>query len=156
MKKARWSSLKEGRIMAKIEKSITINAPVEQVFAYISDPTNQTEWIPSIIESKDHTGSGVGQHWRWTYKMVGVRLEGESTVMEHIPNERRVFQTKGGAVSTWTFTFKPHDGGTKLKMDIDYTIPIPVLGKLAEKLVLRRNEREADLAMTNIKDKMEG
>ena len=88
--------------------------------------------------------------------MVGVRLEGETTVTEHIPNERRVIQTKGGVISTWTFTLKPHDGGTKLKMDIDYTIPIPVLGKLAEKLVLRRNEREADLAMASIKDKMEG
>ncbi len=43
-----------------------------------------------------------------------------------------------------------------MKLDIEYTIPIPVLGKLAEKLVLRRNEREADLAMANIKDKFEG
>jgi len=30
-----------------------------------------------------------------------------------------------------------------------------VLGKLAEKLVLKRNEREADMALENVKDKME-
>jgi hypothetical protein len=29
-------------------------------------------------------------------------------------------------------------------------------GKLAEKLVLKRNEREADMAMENVKEKMEG
>jgi hypothetical protein len=67
-----------------------------------------------------------------------------------------VEQSKGGIVSTWTYSFEPHDGGTKMELVIEYTIPVPVLGKLAEKLVLRRNEREADLAMENIKDKMEG
>ena len=142
--------------MPKIENSITINAPVDKVFDYISDPMNQLEWLTSVMEITDVTGSGVGQHWRWKYKMVGVGLQGESTVTEHIPNERRVQQSKGGIVSTWTYSFEPHDGGTKMELVIEYTIPVPVLGKLAEKLVLRRNEREADLAMENIKDKMEG
>jgi len=142
--------------MAKVERSITINAPVEQVFAYIEDPMNNLDWLPSLIEVKDVTGSGVGQHYRWAYKMAGLRFKGENTVTEHIPNERKVEQSKGGIVSTWTYSFEPHDGGTKMELVIEYTIPVPVLGKLAEKLVLRRNEREADLAMGNIKDKMEG
>ena len=41
-------------------------------------------------------------------------------------------------------------------MDIDYTIPVPVLGKLAEKLVLKRNQRDMDVSMENLKDNMEG
>jgi len=142
--------------MKKVERNITINAPVEQVFAYIEDPMNITEWLSSMMEVKDVAGSGVGQHYRWTYKMAGVRLEGETTVTENIPNKRRVAKTKRGVVSIWSYTFEPHEGGTKLNLDIEYTIPVPVLGKLAEKFVLRRNEREADLAMANIKDKMEG
>jgi len=142
--------------MAKIERSITINAPVEKVFTYIDDPINNPDWLPSYMEVHDVTGSGVGQHYRWAYKMAGLRLEGENTVTEHIPNKRRVVQSKGAVTSTWIFSFEPHNGGTKMKLDVEYTIPIPVLGKLAEKLVLRRNEREADLAMANIKDKFEG
>jgi hypothetical protein len=43
-----------------------------------------------------------------------------------------------------------------LSVHIEYTIPVPVLGKIAEGLVLRQNEKEADLAMANIKAKMEG
>ena len=142
--------------MPKIENSITIDAPVDKVFDYISDPMNQVEWLTSLMEIRDLSGSGVGQHWRWKYKMVGVGLEGESTVTEHVPNERRAFQTKGGAVSNWIFNLEPDEGRTKFKLDIEYTIPIPVLGKLAEKLVLNRNKREADMAMANIKDKLEG
>ena len=141
--------------MAKIQKSITINGPVDRVFAYVDDVMTIPEWLPSMMEVRDVTGSGVGQHYRWRYKMAGVPLNGESTVTEHIPNERRVTDSKGGVLSTWTYTFEPHDGGTKLGIEIEYTIPVPVLGKLAEKLVLKRNEREADTAMENIKDKME-
>ena len=88
--------------------------------------------------------------------MAGVLLEGETTVTEDIPNKRRVTQTKGGATSTWIFNFETVDGGTKVELSIEYTIPVPVIGKLAEKIVLKRNEREAELAMQNIKEKMEG
>ena len=142
--------------MAKVKRSITINAPVEKVFNYLDDPMTQPEWIPSLMEVKDVSGSGVGEHFMWTYKMAGVLLEGETTVTEHIPNKRIVTQSKGGVISTWIFNFKTHDGGTMIELDIEYTIPVPVIGKLAEKIVLKRNEREADLGMANIKEKMEG
>ena len=141
--------------MPKVERSITINAPVEKVFTYVADPVNMPEWLPSLIDVHDVTGSGVGQRYKWTYKMVGVRLAGETEITEHVPNERRATETKGGVNSSWTYTFEPHEGGTKFILAVDYSIPVPVLGKLAEKLVLKRNEREADLAMANIKDKME-
>ncbi len=141
--------------MAKVERSITINAPVEKVFNYIEDPMNNPEWIPSVMEIKDVSGSGVGQHHRWTYKMAGILLKGETTVTEHIPNERRVTQGKGGVTSTFIFNFEAHDGGTMLKLVIEYIIPVPVIGKIAEKIVLKRNEREADLAMANIKENLE-
>jgi hypothetical protein len=114
------------------------------------------EWMVGMTEVMDVTGSGVGQHYLWKYKMAGVPLHGESTISEHVPNERRVAESKGGITSTFTFTFAPHEGGTKLDIDVDYTIPIPVLGKLAEKLVLKRNQREMELNSQNIKERLEG
>jgi len=86
--------------------------------------------------------------------MAGLSFKGESEVIEHIPNQRRVFKSTGGILSTWTWTFKPEAGGTWLNLVIEYTIPVPVLGKLGERVVLRQNEREADQAMANIKAKM--
>ena len=142
--------------MITATKSIDIQAPVEKVFGYIADPAKGPEWMIGWTEVTDVTGSGVGQHYRWKYRMVGVPLHGESTVTEHLPNERIVSQSKGGVTSTWILSFKTQDGGTMMELDIEYTIPIPVLGKIAEKIVLKRNEREADLAMSNIKEKMEG
>ncbi len=141
--------------MATIHRIVSIKAPVSQVFAYLEDPRNDVEWLPGVIETTDVTGSGEGQHHRWKYKMVGVPLSGETTVVEYVPNKRLVLQSKGGGESTWTFLYEPKDGGTTLNLTIDYTIPVPVLGKLAEKLVLRRNEREMDLAMENIRERLE-
>jgi uncharacterized protein YndB with AHSA1/START domain len=142
--------------MITISTSTNIQAPVEEVFAYVTDPMNLPEWLVGMSEATDVTGSGVGQRHHWKYNMVGIPLRGESTVSEHVPNERWATESKGGATSTFTFTFAPHEGGTKLDLQIDYTIPVPVLGKLAEKLVLKRNQREADLSMENLKERLEG
>lgn len=144
--------------MARIERSIAIKAPVEKVFAYISDdPMNTLEWLPGMVEVKDvvRTKEGVGSRYRWVYKMAGLPFEGESIATEYVPNQRLVDQSKGGINSTWTWTFAPEGEGTRVNLAIEYTVPIPVLGKLAEALVLRQNEREADLALVNIKARME-
>lgn len=144
--------------MAKLERSITINAPVEKVFAYIEDPMSQLEWLPGMQEVTDITATeeGVGTHFRWVYKMAGKNFAGESTITAHVPNQSRVIESKGGINSTWAWTFEPQDGGTKLNLVLEYTVPIPVLGKLAEAVILKQNEREADKAMGLIKAKLEG
>jgi uncharacterized membrane protein len=142
--------------MSTIQTSTNINAPVEKVFAYATDPTNLPEWMTNLSEVTDVTGSGVGQHYHWKFRMAGVPLRGESTVSEHVPNERRVLDSKGGATSTWTLTFAPHEDGTTLNLNVDYTIPVPVLGKMVEKLVVKRNQRDADMWMENLRETMEG
>ena len=142
--------------MGKVERSSTINAPVEKVFSYVTDPNSEVEYIPSAVEIRDITGQGVGQRYGWTYKLMGISFKGESEVIEHVPNERYVSKSSGGIVSTWTYIFKPTDGGTQLSLVVEYTIPVPVLGKVAEKLIMRQNEREAALSMTNLKEILEG
>ncbi|MBW1905672.1 MAG: SRPBCC family protein [Deltaproteobacteria bacterium] len=142
--------------MPKIHNSINISAPVEKVFAYVTDPMSPLEWFVGMTEVTDVSGSGVGQHNRWTYSMIGIPFHGESEQTEYVPNQRSVSKQEGGIKSIMTFTFAPHEGGTKLDMDIDYTIPVPVLGKLAEKVVFKRNQREAQMSMENIKGTMEG
>jgi len=141
--------------MARVERSIIINAPVEKVFSYMSDPANELESIPSITDVRDVTGQGVGQRWGWSYKMVGVSFKGESEIIEYIPNQRLVHKSMGGIASTWTYTFNPEAGGTRLNMVVEYAIPVPVLGKVGERLVLQGVEREADMAMSNIKERLE-
>ena len=56
-------------------------------------------------------------------------------------------RNEGGIPSTFIWTYEGLDGaGTKLSLDLQYTIPAPVIGKIAEALVAKINERDADAA----------
>ena len=147
-----------GEIMSKVERSVTINAPVKKVFDYIAKPENNPEWLPGSVEIKDInlTKEVVGSTYKYVYKLAGIRLEGENITEEFIPNKKIVARSKGGIESLWTHNFEPYNDGTKADVSVEYTIPIPVLGKIAEALVHKLIEREADHAMANIKDIMEG
>jgi len=144
--------------MPKIERSVTINAPVKKIFDYIADPKLQVEWLPGMIEVKDikSTKEVVGSTYKFSYKVAGMRFEGEDIVEEYIPNKKMVTRSKGGIESSWTWNFEPYNDKTKVEVIVEYKVPIPVLGKIAEALVLKQNQREADHALANIKDKMEG
>lgn len=142
--------------MPLLKHSVVVAAPVDRVFGYVADPKTMVEWLPSMMEIRDVIGTGAGQQYGWTYKYVGLLLNGQSTVVEHVPNEMSVHQTIGTINSVWTFTVEPHDDGTSLTLEVEYNIPIPVLGKLAERVVVRRDARALDFALTNVKELLEG
>lgn len=141
--------------MAKVKKSIRINAPVGKVFDYLADQKSQPDWIPSMVEVWDTSEPALGSKFKWKYKMAGVLLEGKTEVTELVQNKRLRTVSSGAVSSDWLFLLEAKNGGTELELTIEYTVPVPVLGKLAEKIVLKRNEREADLAMENIKVTLE-
>jgi uncharacterized membrane protein len=84
-----------------------------------------------------------------------MKFKGENTNIEDVPNKRIVIKSKGGIESTWTYNFESRGDATILDLDIDYKIPVPVLGKLAERVLLKRNEREADTNLMNLKERLE-
>ena len=144
--------------MPKIERSITINSPVKKVFDYIADPKLTPEWLPGMMEIKDvnQTEEGVGSTHNWVYKMAGMSFKGKNITDEFIQDKKIVVRSEGSIKTLWNWVFGPHDDSTMIDLSLEYTIPMPVLGKLAEAMVLKQNEREADLALVNIKAKMEG
>ena len=142
--------------MAKITRDILINAPVEKVFEYASNPVNQPEYWPSMLEVKDiEEQPGGGRNYNWVYKMAGIRLNGSTETTEFVENERIVTKSSGGVESTFTYTYKPEGEGTRLTMELEYVVPVPVIGKLAEGFILKTNEREADTVMGNLKGRLE-
>jgi len=145
--------------MATIKRSTQINVSVEKVYSYLSDHNNEPEWMPGMIEVKKMTESGpgfnVGDHYKWKYKMAGMIFDGESTIIEIVHNKKIVTESKLGIKSTFTFILEPKNESTILDLTIDYTVPVPVLGKIAEKVILKKNESETDLAMENIKTNLE-
>jgi len=143
--------------MVKVNKSIVIKAPLKKVFAYMRDAKSNLEWLPGVMEITDvhNAREHVGSHFRWTYKMAGLRFRGKTTLVEYVENRRMVTEGRGAIRNRWQFDYTAVPGGTRLDLAVEYTVPAPVLGKLAEKALRRQNEREAELALSNVKARME-
>ncbi|MGB5192019.1 MAG: SRPBCC family protein [Polyangiales bacterium] len=141
--------------MASWKDSILIHAPPEDVFAYVDDPRELPTWLPSMIEVRNVIGTGLGQQYEYTYKMGGLQLRGTNVVIEHVPNERGLHQVIGMISALWDYSVEPHPEGTLLNIEVEYSIPIPVLGRLAERLTIKQNAASFELALINVKDVME-
>jgi uncharacterized membrane protein len=142
--------------MAKLERTVTIQAPVEKVYEYMSQPTNLPEIWPNMIEVKDvKDASMVGGGFNWVFKMAGRRFEGSSEYTKVIPCEHVVTKSTGGISSTFDWTYKHTEEGTQVKVQVEYSVPVPLLGKLAEAFIVKQNEQEMDTLLANLKARME-
>ena len=142
--------------MIKMNKSIFINAPVEKVFAYVEDPSNLPEVWPSMVEVKNIISDADGKkNYDWTYKMAGLSINGHSETLEYEANKRIVVYNPKGIESKFTWDYMPEGDGTRINVEVEYNIPVPVLGKLAESIIVKQNEKEADTLLANIKAKLE-
>jgi uncharacterized membrane protein len=87
--------------------------------------------------------------------MGGLNVDGETEISESSP-ARFVMATSGGIPSTWTWEMKPAQGGTELKLSIDYTVPGSVLGAITNKLIIEKeNDKELRSALANLKERLE-
>jgi hypothetical protein len=101
------------------------------------------------------TPGGELSSYKWTYKMAGMRFGGTAEITESIPNQRAVIKDSGGIQGTRIMIFESQEGGMLLAVDVDYIIPVPLVGKLAEPFILRQNENETDTFLANLKARME-
>ena len=142
--------------MAKMTKSVTINSPVEKVFTFMRDPNNMPEICPGMALVKDVKRSPLGGfNYSWVYKMAGLRINGTSEVTDYIANQRLVMLTTRGMNSTFSLDLEPQNGGTKLTLEVENIVPVPLLGRVAEVFISMSNEHEAGLILTNLKARME-
>ncbi len=137
--------------MAKADKEVWVKAPIEKIFGYIKEPSNWPEFWPSLVEIKDIQLLPNGGHsGRWVYKMLGMRFEGTGECTQIVPHQFLVIETKGGIRSTIAWTFRFWENKTRVTLTIEYKVPIPLLGKLAEAIIQKMNEQEGDLIVANL------
>ena len=111
---------------AHLERTATVNAPVEKVFAVVNDFSQTKEWNPwmKIDPNAVYTYSenlvGAGAYYSWTsdHDQVG---NGRQELLESIPNER--IKTKmefGGMDGLYTADFILEADGENTKLTWSY------------------------------------
>ena len=143
--------------MKRIEVSVVINRPIEEVFAYVTNLENDTQWQSSVLESGlvGEGPLGVGTKTREVRKFMGRRLESVAEVTAYEPNAKIAFKSTSGPVQyEASYTFEPVDAGTKVT--IVGEADTGGFFKLAEGLVVRQFEKEMQTALAALKDILEG
>lgn len=139
-----------------VRRELDVNASAERVWALITDPLRMPAWLPGLQEVRDVRGTSVDLRWEWTFRMAGLLFDGRTEVRSWQPPSRFVNATSGGIPSTWDWTLHPGGGRTRLALAVTYEVPIPGLGKVAERLLVHQNERVADQAIQRIRALVEG
>jgi uncharacterized membrane protein len=84
--------------MVRVEESVTIDRPVEEVFAYLADIEKQPEWVSSLLESTKSSDepTGEGTKYRQKAKILGRRFESTNEVTAYEPPHVYEFQATSG------------------------------------------------------------
>lgn len=122
---------KEEKRGATLTRSVTIDAPVEEVFADVLEIG--TFWAGArdvALREVTRTPEGVGTTAR-LYSFAGpIHIEGTLEIVEVVPGERVSARVHFGPESPlWTFTFAPANGGTLLTGQGEWHLNVPGVGK---------------------------
>ena len=138
------------------DKEIEIEAPVEDVFNYVKEPGNLMQIWPGFIEMKqEKTFPNGGYTFRWKYKMAGFHFTGKGECFDIAPNLWLRSRTTGAIESTATWTFRSTGSKTRVTLTVEYRIPMPLLNRLVESKIVKMNEKEAELILTNLRTRYE-
>ncbi len=108
--------------MIKLDFSQRINAPVDRVFAYVTDWQTAAEWQDGVVESSQSPDSITrrGTMIKTIRLLMGQRLETTGEVTEFVPNKKFAFKTASGPVQfDLSQTFAASEGGTQLDTHVE-------------------------------------
>ncbi len=144
--------------MAKVERSIVINASPEVLEAITSDGTRLTEWYVGVEKSEpDSTFPDVGGKMVNTYKAAGVAFEMTQTVLERIEGKSTKYKMEGMITGVNEWTFVPEGDGIRVTASFDYEMAGGALGKIADKLVVEKmNIENLEKSLENLRKLAEG
>jgi uncharacterized membrane protein len=142
--------------MVTVDKEIMIKAPPEKIFNFVIKPSNLPQIWPSLmaINNEQLLPNG-GYNAKWVYKMCGVHFQGASEVVDIIPYRWFTSKTWGAIDNTISWTFRARNSLTRVTITTDYQVPLRGLNHLAETVVAKINEQEADLILNNLRVKLE-
>lgn len=143
--------------MAKLTRSVTINAPVDKVFDFAMDVGKFWTSFPEVaVRDVQLKPEGVGTSARIYSFMLGLHVEGVIEYTEVVRNKRIGAKvTFGPETPLWTFTFEPLDGGTTLTAEGEWHVTIPGVGGPLEDWAAKSHREFLERGLNSMKAAVE-
>jgi len=102
--------------MPSAERTVVINRPMADVFAYLADGENAQQWRSAVVEVKKKSGDGKGAVYRQVVKGPGGRgIDADYEITDYQPPTHLGFKAIAGPVRpTGAYDLKDTDGETAL------------------------------------------
>ena len=145
--------------MAKLSKSIEIEASPEKVFTFITDMKNMNDAMKGWAEG-EHTSKvvGVGATMHYVGVAGGSQAEWDMEVAEFVKDKKVAMRTIGASKfkMTGSWDLEPTAKGTKLTYGMEYEVPYSFVGKLVDKLKVSKDmEKSMSKMLENMKKTLE-
>ena len=141
--------------MITVEKSVQINKPVEDVFAYTTNIDNTTKWQEGV-ESIEVEGdpNAVGGKYTEVRKFLGREMKTTLEITAYESNTKWAAKVLEGPVPYEVVAnYKSADGGTEVTMHIDGE-PSGFF-KLAQGAVQKQLDKSMEEDLQRLKDRVE-
>jgi uncharacterized membrane protein len=150
----------ERKQMTRFERTIEIDAPPDAVFPELVDLHRLDRWS-TITDSHEGPEGNVeaGHQFKQSIRVAGIKLPTEWRCVQCDPPSTVVYEatSAGGGRLDMRQVVTPTAAGSRVELTVDYDLPGGFLGDLLDRLyVERRNEREAEHSLQNLKDLVEG
>jgi uncharacterized protein YndB with AHSA1/START domain len=97
--------------------TVHIDRPIDEVFAFVSDPANFPRWAGALVKESRQTSRGplgVGTTFTQLNVLMGRRFLSVMQVVTYDPPRRFDYETTSGPIRfTGHYTFEAVDGGTR-------------------------------------------
>jgi hypothetical protein len=140
-----------------LKSSIVINAPVEEVFAWVANPENHGKRLPDQKITDVH-GSGLGAGYHFYVKAKYGVFQGDQVVVGYIPNQLWVEEVALGLNGTgvYTWIFLAQGDQTQIVKVANSDFEMPFLARLlSKKKITDMAQTEQDRELQRVKAEVE-
>lgn len=131
--------------MPGVSSSVTINQPVEKVFAYLIDVANHKAWQASILEATASPAGpvGVGTTYTYTSEVMGHRMQSAMQVSQFETNALWAVRTVNVPNSVETvYRFSDAGGATALTIEMELSGGYPAAAEAMVKAQMEKSLQE--------------
>jgi carbon monoxide dehydrogenase subunit G len=142
--------------MINFSTTIHIERPQQEIFDFMADPTNDTEWRDSAVSSEwvGEGPAGVGSKLKSVDRLLGRKIESTSEVTVWDPPRQYGQKSIGGPVPfALTVTLDPAGSGTQVT--IEGQAEIGGFFKLAEGLAGKQLKKQIETDFAGLKRVLE-
>ena len=136
----------------RVETTITINRPVEEVMGFLTKIENLPSWAENIVEAEQTSQGavGLGSTCRIVSEVMRRRLSHEFEVTEFSPGERYAAHSVDGPFSmSLAYDVEPREGGSQVRSVSE--VRLTGLMALAESAIGERAQARFEADHRNLK-----